>query len=1084
MCGRVLTLVEGLICLLLATAVASGQITEGSISGAITDSSGAVIPNATVVVKNTQTGETRETTTSSIGFYRADFLRPGLYEVRASHAGFKTGVVTGIQVVVNNVTRADVALAVGAVEETMQVVSEPLRVNTEEGRLNDTLSTRQVQDLPLAGREIYQLVLLQPGVTATLAPVVSNTQFDRFNYGFSANGATPRGNNYVVDGVSNNNEWLGGTPAVSPSVDAVQEFQVQTVNFAPEFGRNNGSVVTLVTRSGTNAFHGSLYDYLRNSFFNARNFFDTASSKTRLIQNQFGGSLGGPIRRDHTFFFFNYEGIRARDGATQILLGETPEFRQQVAEYRAGTIADQQLRKYPSPPCISGTAVDTGSIFLKTQPLAAVYAVAAHEFINGALDGIPDVCQVAYQANRPVSGNQTLLRIDHNISDHDRLFLRWLGDLRSTDVAREQLGGAIVRGFQAPFTGNFPSAVLGETHLFSSRFLNDFRFAYARSDFGIGFRSPGTPGDNYPTLLFDDSLTRFGGAIFVPRNFVYNNFTVNDSFAMSFGRHNLKTGFEVRRIQENSNYESETFGFYEFNSLFNFANDDPYYTEALVDPRTGQFTGTPRHFRWTQLGAFVQDDWKVTRRLTVNLGLRYDLFGVPTETQGILSNITLGTGSTIGQQVASARIGRVSNLFNGNHKNFAPRIGLAYDVFGDGKTAIRASYAMAYLEPYSNLYTNASRFDPPDSAYPFVFPYYYGGTISYSIPATASAGFLTGLTPTGGIPGSRISVSGVDVNLRTAYSEQWFWGVQQKLPGSLYFSANYVGTAGHQLYIRNDINRFTGDRASLKVGAHRFNTEWGQTTYVQNGSNSIYHGLNVQLQKRYTRGYMFTVNYTFGKALDTVSDPGLGDYSNISNALYTGTMDVGNAHLDRGPSDFDVRHRLTLNGVWDLPVPKFGTWIDRIIGGWQLNGLASMQSGRPFSVVCTNINTCDYNGDGNAFDRPNTPAFGNTKAGLSRSDYINGIFKVSDFPVPTFGTDGNLGRNTFRGPGFAQVDTSLFKKIPIRERMTLQFRAEVFNLFNRVNLYLPSSSMTGAFFGRSTTAFPSRQMQFALKLLF
>ena len=1078
------TVVVCLVCLLCATAVALGQITEGGISGAVTDASGAVIADASVTVTNTQTGEVRQAVTSSIGFYRVDFLRPGEYEVKVSHDGFKTAVLTGIQVVVNNIVRADMELALGTVEQALQVVSEAPLVNTEEGRLNDTLSTRQVQDLPLAGREVYQLVLLQPGVTATLAPVISNTQFNRFNYGFSANGSTPRGNNYVVDGVSNNNEWLGGTPAISPSVDAVQEFQVQTVNFSAEYGRNNGSVVTLVTRSGTNTIHGSLYDYLRNSFFDAGNFFDTASSKTRLIQNQFGGSLGGPIRRNHTFFFFNYEGLRARDGATQIRTGETPEFRAQVAQYRQDSIANQQWKAYPAPPCIPGTEADTGSILLADQPLSVVYAVTAHEFIDGPKDGIPDVCSVAYQANRPVDGNQYLLRLDHNISDRDRLFFRGVGDVRSTDVAREQLGGAIIRGFKAPFDGVFPSAVLGETHLFSSRFVNDFRIAYARSDFGIGFRAPASSSDSYPTLYFDDGLSQFGGAITVPRDFAYNNYTVSDTFSTTLGHHTLKTGFELRRIQENSDYQLETLGFYEFNSLFTFANDDPYYAEALVDPSTGQFTSTPRHFRWTQLGAFVQDDWKVSRKLALNLGLRYDLFGVPTETQGILSNITLGPGATIAEQVAAARVGRVSNLFRGNHKNFAPRLGLAYDLFGDGKTSIRASFAMAYLEPYSNLYTNASRFDSPDSAYPFVFPYYYGGTINYSIPATPSPGFQTGLSDDGGIPGTRILPSGTDQNLRTAYSEQWFWGVEHRLSSSIFVSANYVGTAGHRLYIRDDINRFTGDRSSLDVGAQRFNEEWGYTTYVKNGSNSIYHGLNVQLRKRYSSGYMFTVNYTFGKAIDTVSDPGLGDYSNVSNSLYTGTMDVANGRLDHGPSDFDVRHRLTMNAVWDLPSPKFGMWLDKVLGGWQWNGQASFQTGRPFSVLCTNIYVCDYNGDGDAFDRPNTPSFGNTLTGLSRSDYINGIFEVTDFPIPAFGTNGNLGRNTFRGPSYAQVDSSLFKNVPIHENATLQVRAEFFNVLNRGNLYMPISSMTSPFFGRSIAAFPARQVQFALKILF
>jgi outer membrane receptor protein involved in Fe transport len=693
---------------------------------------------------------------------------------------------------------------------------------------------------------------------------------------------------------------------------------------------------------------------------------------------------------------------------------------------------------------------------------------------------------VAFFSDRPITGNQYLFRGDQQFSVKDRMFLRVMADDRVTDSAREQLGAAAIRGFKAPFNGFFPSLLLGETHLFSSRFLNDFRMSYARSDFGIAFQVPGQQGGGgYPTLGgFASGVASFGGASLVPRNFVFNDFTWNDSFAATVGRHTVKVGFEVSRVQENSDYKDISYGSYSFTNIFTFANDAPYSTTGLVNPATGQFTSTPRHFRSTEYGAFVQDDWKVTRRLTANLGLRYDYFGSPTETQGILSNIVMGHGSSLAQDVATATVGRVSTLFNASPHNFAPRLGLAFDPAGDGKTSLRASYSMAYLAPYSNLYTNASRFDPPDSAFPLVYPALYGGTISYGVPAIPSPGFLTGLTSSGSIPGTRISVSGVAQNLKTAYSEQWFFGVQRKLPGAFYLSANYVGTAGHQLYIRNDINRFTGDRPSLTVGVVRYNQSWNGTTFVENGSDSIYHGINAQLQKRFGHSSTFTVNYTFGKSIDTVSDPGLGDYSNVAVGIYNGTMDVSKAFLDHGASDFDVRHRLTTNGVWDLPSPKSASWLRTVIGGWQLNGLATFQTGRPFSVVCNSANLCDYNGDGDGYDRPNTPAFGNTLTGLSRSNYIKGLFTVSQFPVPVFGTDGNLGRNTFRGPGFAQVDSSLFKKIPIHEKITLQFRAEVFNVFNRVNLYLPNDSLVSALFGRSTAAFQPRQMQFALKLVF
>jgi len=877
------------------------QITEGGISGVVTDSTGAVLPGAEVTVTNTQTGESRQVTANQDGVYRLTSLRPGSYDVKVERTGFKVGLRKNVEVLVNNIVRVDVSLEAGELQEVVTITSETNLVNTEEGRVASTLTTRQVQELPINGRELYSLVLLQPGVTATLAPVISNTQFDRFNFGFSANGASPRGNNFVLDGVSNNNEWLGGTPSISPSVELVQEFQIQTVNFSAEYGRNNGSVVIAVSRTGGNRFHGSAYEFFRNDVFDARNFFDTAGQSSRLNRHQFGGSLGGPIRKDRSFFFFNYEGIRQGEAQTLRGTGETPEFRNQVAVSRAGSIADTLFRAYPAAPCVPGTLADRGSIFRSDLPVAQAKLIPFIEFINGAPDGVPDTCQVSYLDPRDVRGDQYSFRFDHHFSSDDKIFVRWLDDRRRSDVAREQLGGAVSRGFRAPFTGKFPSLAMGYTHLFSPQMLNDFRFGFIRSDFSIGFRAPASASDNFPTIFFDDGITRFGGAIFVPREFKFDNFTFGDTLSVARGSHSWKFGAELKRIRENSNYKLETVGFYEMQSLFTFANDSPYYTEGLVNPLTGQFTETPRKFRWSQLGVFVQDDWKISRKLTLNLGLRYDYFGVPTEAQGILSNITLGSGATLRDQIATGRVGRVSQLFEPDRNNFAPRVGFAYDLKGDGNTAIRGSFAIAYLEPFSNLYTNASRFDPPDSAYPAVFPFFFGGTINYGVPAIPSTGFQTGLTPGGGIPGTRISVSGVQSDIRTAYSEQWFLGLQKKLWGPLYLTANYVGTAGKNLYIRNDINRFTGDRASLAAAPRRINQEWAGTTFVQNGGDSIYHGMNLQLQKSYGQGFMFTFNYTLGKATDEVSDPGLGDYINVGTALYTGTVDAATPGLDRGP---------------------------------------------------------------------------------------------------------------------------------------------------------------------------------------
>ena len=905
-----------------------------------------------------------------------------------------------------------------------------------------------------------------------------------------------------MDGVSNNNEWLGGTPAISPSPDSIESFQVQTANFSAEYGRNNGAIVATTTRAGTNAFHGTIFEYIRNPVFDAGNEFDLPlTGKTKVHRNDFGVTLGGPLWKDKTFFFFNYEGVQEADSTTLIGTGETPQFRAQVALYRPTSIANQQFQLHPAGTCVPGTAVDIGSIYEETLPLATVEAnPVADQFFDGPPDGVVDSCETAYLYKKPVKGNQYLARVDHHFSAKDSVFVRFIQDTHSTDTADTELNGAAARGFLAPLTGSFPSVLFSEIHVFSPHLLNDARAEYARSQFGIGFTAPnsGVATNNYPWLFLDDGTTNFGGADFVPRNFVFNNFTYADTVALQARSHAIKAGVEVQRLEENSNYHSSDNGFYEFQDQFTFANDGAYYQGAGVNPVTGKFTGTPRHFRQTWFAAFAEDDWHVTKRLSVNLGLRYDVYGVATETKGILSNITLGSGTTYKAQVANGIVGRVPQLFQGDHNNISPRIGFSYDVTGKGRTAIRGALAQAYLAPYSNLYTNASRFDSPDYAYTTVFPYYYGGTITYGVPAQTNPAYQTGLTPQGGIAGTLISPSGVQKTLRNAYSDQFFLGFQQQLPAGYYVTANYVGTMGKKLYIRDDINRFTGDRTDNGVGAVRYNSQWSSTTFVENGPGSNYNGMNVQLQHPLMKRYAFTVNYTFGKALDTVSDPGLGDYQNVAVPQYIGTMDEQKPRLDYGPSDFDARHRLTANGTWLAPSP-FASGLGKTgLGGWQLNGTVALQSGRPFSVICVSVLYCDYNGDGDGYDRPNAPSYGNIRRGLHRSDYIKGALNPNDFTDPNNGEtyalevgvsggtpegkDGNLGRNTFRGPGYADVDASIFKTFDLPERMKLQFRAEAFNLFNRVNLFLPSTSLTSLLFGKSTAAFPARTMQFALKL--
>ena len=1117
---------------LLAVATGRAQYTTGAINGTVTDPSGASVAGARVQATNTGTGQILSAKTDTAGFYAFLDLPTGKYSVRVEQSGFSAYVTDDVVVNVDSTTRVDAHLQVGGIQATVEVSGAAPLVQTEEGRLSDTISTREVTDLPLNGREVWQLMTLQPGVTATNAPVVSSVSSTSsglsFNYGFIANGATPRANNFVLDGLSNNNEWLGGTPLITPSVDVIQEMQVQTLNFSAEYGRNDGAIANVITRSGGNDFHGSGYEFFRNSVLNARNFFDTAN-KAPVLQNLFGATLGGPIRKNSTFFFIGYEGSRRKDGEPGLFTVETPQFRNLVETTRPNSLAAMFYRDFPAPACNPGTAYDAGSI---PPPSAGPIAPP------GPPDGIPDYCTASDPQIAANNNDQYIIRGDHVISDRDRLFARWINTLSSADVSRGELYSSNIRGFQAPLSGFYADLALGYTHMFSGSMLNDLRVGYSRNNSSIGFQVPpnsetekilqqaGVP-NQFGNLYFDDGVTSIGGSVYVPRTFVFNTYSAADTLSKVLGQHSLKFGFQFRRVQENSNYELVTNPFYEFTNIFDFANDEPYLVEANVNrdptsPSFGKFVGTPRHYRWSQPAAFIQDDWKVRRNLTLNLGLRWERYGSPSETNGLLSNMTFPSGDDLTQseiisEMPQASVGRVKQLWKAQNFNFAPRLGIAWDPTGSGKTAIRAGFSIAYQEPYSNLYTQ-TRFDPPDASFAYSYPAYGVGTdVNYTFPFQTSPDFSAPVTAHGGITGTKIYPEGVLPDLKTAYARQWFFGIQHEFGQSYAASVNYVGTQGRNNYTREDYNRYAGDICNPTTCdgvVNNLNPDFGQITYVSNEGYSNYNGMNAQLRKTFTHGVNLVANYTFGKVLDNVTEGGLGDYSNVNayGALYAGVQDLRCLKCDYGPSEFDVRHRFTFYGTWDLPGPHLGAFPGKLLGGWQLNTIITLQTGRPFDVFCglTAYEGCDFNMDGLDYDRPNAPA-NSQRSGFSEQQFLNGVFgsnarsdtngiltspAISVFCpnglVPYFlgttcvplATDGNLSRNAYRGPGFEDVDLSLFKNTKVNERLNVQFRAEAFNLFNHTNLYNPTGDMGSPFFGQSTAAFPSRQLQFGLKLLF
>mgnify|MGYP001031156435 CR=1 FL=1 len=602
----------------------------------------------------------------------------------------------------------------------------------------------------------------------------------------------------------------------------------------------------------------------------------------------------------------------------------------------------------------------------------------------------------------------------------------------------------------------------------------------------------------------------FGSLFVVPQFFKRHTFQWQDIVSINRGNHWIRTGIDVRRLHENGNFGDRSRPFFIYMGVFDFANDAPFMLQAGVDPLTGALTDTPRSWRSTEVGWFVQDDWKVHPRLTLNLGIRWDYFRPITEEQGRLANIIFPDTGGYFERIANAKVGEVEALYKSDLNNFAPRIGFAWDFLGDGKTVLRGGYGIAYEKLFFNIIANV-RFNPPFYGRAQLSPF-FGDQIQpflgsdpndpfWGFIGTVIPGADLGLDENGSIQGVRTRLRVVDPSLRDSYMQNIYLGIQRQLGWNAVVEINYQSSLGRKLPFFGDPNRFTGDllgdadplgRFAGDTSENRLNASFDSLNLRQNRVTSNYHGVNVQLSKRFSQGLAFETAYTLGKALDYGSDFfGAGENSGglVGQSFRTYFNDPLNIGLDYGRSSFDVRHRFVANLLWEIPFMKDQPGaLGQILGGWQVGVILSVQSGLPFGVVNGGrFPAGDYNADAQEGDRPDTPSFGNTFSDTpSTSEFINGVFQTSDFPSPAAGSSGNLGKNTFTGPAFRTVDLSLLKnfRLPMSEATLLQFRAEFFNLFNRVNLYLPNINLNGSTFGKSNQAFDAREIQFALKLLF
>jgi hypothetical protein len=1072
-----------------------------AIEGTITDTSGGVVPGATLTITNEETGVSQSGATSASGYYRFPALGGGLYTVRASLTGFKTVVQEHVRLQAAETKTINLALEVGTTEEQVTVRAAAPLIETAQGRVSGLIEESQVKQLPLVGRNFFNLVVLTPGVTGratggTQAYAQSNADLynNEFGVNMNANGARAESNNFLIDSSTVSSSQRSGVVNINPNAESVQEVRVAVNNFTAEYGRNGSVLVNIITKSGTNDLHGSFGAYFTNDSLQAKNYFQNRTAGFRhpdFARKEFSWGLGGPILKDHTFFFTSGDVLRSDVAISRASNVITPEFTRFMEQNRPNNVSTYVLSNFPASFVPDRNFVTAGRALGSACSGSTVIASP----VGPIPCNLPISGEGTWNETSPRDGLQWTARVDHNFNDgRDRLY----GSFNRTTTDKVGFGEpSVYPAFTAPSPTNSMHVNTNYTKILSSSMVNEASFSWVRPWGELTNPHPEIPG------IGITGIVRYQPDGFGPNEFVQNSFEWRDVVTWTRGSHSLKMGGAYTR-EHADNDSSRTYNRpqYQFNSVFDFAADQPFSQSNLaIDPETGGGVDRLTRFHRTQsVSAFVQEDWKVKRNLTVNLGLRYEGFLNIYDASGDMANIVFTTDSgDLRTDLASARVVErhyylEGGLWSGGMHTLAPRVSFAWDPTGDALMSIRGGFGRSY-ERMSNQIWDSEHLNLPgfattqatinDPVKP-VFGLGRNTTMPYDFPRPV--GLTGGLNRQGGLINGRALVHVTDPNIDTMYLDNWFFGVQRAF-GRIAVEADYIGSRGDDGYRKYNINRFNGD---LFDG--RFDgviPGFSAVNYTQSTDESKYHGATFGMRMN-TADLQFGAAYTVGKATD---------FSSSFSA--TAAPDAyGPPDREEGPADFDVRQKFAMSASWKLPGPSEGA-LQAILGGWQVAGVLVAQSGTPFTVFCGNRafsairdgagniignSGCDYNADGTNNDRPNVPAFGDSKSGLSNDDFLDGIFVAADFPTPAPGQQGNLGRNTFRGPRYFNVDLVFSKSVRVPWMLgsggDLQFRLESFNLFNTTDLFNPDADMTSGTFGRPTQALPGRIIQFATRFAF
>jgi hypothetical protein len=1034
-----------------------------SFTGDVRDPSGAIIVTARVTARNTATNVMRSTVTDAAGIYVISSLPPGPYEVFVESPGFNRDLRSGIVLQVAEVARVDFSLKLGSATDTVNVVDTANVTETETASTGQVIENRKVVELPLNGRQFYGLALLAPGA---YQPAENSTV--GYRGGFNVAGAAETNNNFSVNGIDNNDTGING-PTFLPSIDSIQEFKLLTGIFPAEYGHSSGSQVIVVTKSGTNQFHGSMFEFVRNQLFDASNYFTASGSQPAYKRNQFGGTAGGPIRKDKTFFFYSYEGLRLRQQLAALsTVPLTPMLSGDFSSLSA--LAKPIVLKDP----LSGAVIPNDMIpASRVSPLGkAIAAFFPAPSLPTAAGQLPS-SNYYFNETRVETMNENSLRIDHSFSPKDTLYANYN---RYNDPSFEPdntlCGSSTLPGFGCNAGLTTQLGAIDETHIFSPALVNDLRLGVNRlvqprvqQDINDGF--PGLPGAFLGYLANNTGLPRtsitgystLGGATNLPSERDDTTYQFLESLLWTKGKHSLKFGGDYRKFLSTNLQTSNGRGSLSFTG----SAPGPASGYPLADLLLGLPTTSSRnpyspwfYNRLSSTSVYAMDDYKILPVLTLNIGIRWEYNGVISEKYGQMSSFdpTVPGG---GLRVENQN-GVGNTLYNPNYKNFAPRFGFAWQPFHNATTVVRGGYGIFYnqtttLNGYYTLATNAPFRNPQ------TFTATTGNPIRIDINPFPSA-----------LNANSNTATGINPHFPTAYAQQWNFDVERQLGKDMLLDVGFRGSKGTDLplsYNPNEPLPGTGN-------AGRPYQNFGNITYYADDGNSSFNSLVTKLDKKLGHGLTFLASYTYGKSIDEGSGTASG--SDASGGVQNS---YNRFEGQRGLSDFDVRHRLVLSPVWNLPFGLAGkTLSDKIIGGWQFSGIFQFQTGRPFTPSESgNISLTSQNSD-----RPNVVAGCDVNAAPKN---VNDWFNTACFTLPPSGTFGDAGRNILTAPGLVTFDFAIARIFTVTERMHLQFRGEAFNIANHPNFNQPGATQNSPSFGKITaTSVDNREIQLAMKLVF